>query len=173
MDDALMAAALIPDGELPAEWRPAVTMVAHRTRAAISQHPWALVSLRDANTGPNAMRHFEQSLQALDMVDADYATKIELWAIVDDYVHGHLLRNDEMHARTDETTGARADAALTFVKAQVETGELPRTKELFEETERGGGWQLVWGEDAVVRRFDVGLQALLDGLTRRFSLPTE
>jgi AcrR family transcriptional regulator len=171
MDDALMAAALIPDGELPTGWRAATTLIAHRTRTAIGQHPWALVSLRDAAMGPNAMRHFEQSLQALREIDADFPTKIELMAIVDDYVHGYLLRSDEVRSRTDATTEDDVDAAMEFAKAQLAAHDLPLTRELFEQTQRGEGWQRVFTEEATTRRFDNGLQALLDGLTMRYGLP--
>jgi AcrR family transcriptional regulator len=171
MDDTLMAAALIPDDELPTGWRAALTLVSHRTRSAIGQHPWALVSLRDARQGPNAMRHFEQSLQALREIDADFPTKIELLAIVDDYVHGHLLRAEELHTRTETATDEQANAALEFAKAQLTAGDFPLTRALFEETERGGGWHAVLTEEATSHRFDLGLQALLDGLTVRYDLP--
>jgi AcrR family transcriptional regulator len=171
MDDTLMAAALVPDGEMPAEWRAALTLVSQRTRAAIGQHPWALVSLRDARMGPNAMRHFEQSLQALRSVDLDYVTKIEILAILDDYVHGHLLRAEEIHTRTEITTDEQVDAAMEFGMAQLATGEFPLTKALYEESERDGGMQQAFSEHATDRRFETGLQAMLDGLAARYDLP--
>jgi AcrR family transcriptional regulator len=171
MDDTLMAAALVPDGEMPAQWRDALTLVSLRTRSAIGQHPWALVSLRDARMGPNAMRHFEQSLQALRSVELDYVTKIEILAILDDYVHGHLLRAEEINTRTESTTDELVDAAMEFGMAQLATGEFPLTQALYEESERNGGMQQAFSEHATDARFETGLQAMLDGLAARYDLP--
>ncbi len=171
MDDVLMADALVPDGQLPTGWRAALTLIAHRTREAIGRHPWALVSLRDARLGPNAMRHFEQSLQALRSVDLGFAPKIEILAIMDDYVHGFLLRSQEVHTRSAAATTDEAEAALEFGKAQLATGDFPITTELFELTEQGGGWLEVFGDESMNRRFDVGLQALFDGLAGVYGLP--
>lgn len=172
MDDAIMAAGLIPDGEIPARWRPAITMVAHHTRAAISRHPWALVSLRYAQMGPNAMRHFEQSLRALESTGLSPATKLEFLAVVDDYVHGHLLRAEEISTRTTaEYSDEEVEAMREWGNAQIATGEFPLMDQLNKELERSGGWAAAMSEDATVRRFDLGLQALLDGLAARYDLP--
>jgi AcrR family transcriptional regulator len=171
MDDVLMGTALVPDAELPAEWRAALTMVAHKTREAIGQHPWALVSLREAAMGPNAMRHFEQSLAALREVGLDYASKIEILAIVDDYVHGYLLRAEEVNARNDMADPEAAQAAMEFGLQQLATGQFPLTKAIYDESQRGGGLAEVFGAEATARRFDTGLQAMLDGLAIRYRLP--
>jgi AcrR family transcriptional regulator len=172
MDDVLMGDALVPADELPADWRAALTRIAHRTREAIGRHPWALVSLRDAQLGPNAMRHFEQSLQALRGVDLDFSAKIEILAIMDDYVHGYLLRTQEVHARGATATATEeAEAAMEFGKAQLATGEFPCTTELFEQTQRRGGGLEAFGAESMSRRFDIGLQALFDGLAGAYGLP--
>lgn len=171
MDDALMAEALIPDGELPAGWRAAITAIAYRTRAALVRHPWALVSLRDAQMGPNAMRHFEQSLKAVSDTGLDATTKLALLTIVDDYVMGHALRVEEITIRGERGTGDHAAAAVEFDLEQLATGLFPWTSKLYEETKDGGGWQDAVKEDAILRRFELGLEALLDGLVTRLNLP--
>ncbi|HEX5405354.1 MAG TPA: TetR/AcrR family transcriptional regulator C-terminal domain-containing protein, partial [Pseudonocardiaceae bacterium] len=146
-------------------------LISRQTVAAIGPHPWALVSLRYAAMGPNAMLHFEQSLHALRELDADFPTKIEIMAIIDDYVHGYLLRSEEVRARTETPTDDDVDAAVEFAKAQLAAGDFPLTRELYEQTQRGEGWQHVFTEEATARRFDRGLQALLDGLAVRYDLP--
>jgi AcrR family transcriptional regulator len=174
MDDVLMGAALVPDGDMPAGWRAALTLVAHRTREAIGAHPWALVSLRDARMGPNAMRHFEQSLQALRQVDLPYWRKVEILAITDDYVHGYLLRAEEMHTRTGQGDNTeQTEAALAFGLTQLATGEFPLTSEMYAETQEGGGWQQVLTDEATARRFDIGLRVMLDGLAIHYDLPAD
>lgn len=62
--DAIMADVVLPASELPAGWREAVAAVARRTRQVLMAHPWSVSSLNDAQFGPNAMRHLEQSLAA-------------------------------------------------------------------------------------------------------------
>jgi AcrR family transcriptional regulator len=100
IDDALLADSLVP-GELPADWREALVLVARQTRSAYLSHPWAVQVLpgrpatETAIAGPNALRHLEQSLAALDSAPLDLAGKYELLAIVDDYVFGHLLHAAE------------------------------------------------------------------------------
>jgi AcrR family transcriptional regulator len=98
LDDALLGEALVPDGELPASWQDAVAVVVRRTRATLLRHPWAAHALRGAAgthggmAGPNATRHLEQSLTALAAAPMDSVGKLELLAILDDYVTGHALR---------------------------------------------------------------------------------
>src|ERR1700722_13897013 len=63
MDDALMGEALLPS--LPKGWKRAMLAIAKRTHSVFIRHPWALASMLEAPPGLNAMRHFEQCLEAL------------------------------------------------------------------------------------------------------------
>src|SRR6185437_6656222 len=78
MDDALMGEALVPEGQLPREWREALTAIARRTRDVFTRHPWALLSLQGAPPGPNAMRHFEQALEAVEQAPLSLQGKLAL-----------------------------------------------------------------------------------------------
>src|SRR5262252_3701067 len=79
----------IPDAELPDDWRAALAAIARRTRDVFLRHPWALHSLQGeaavhgAPVGPNGLRHFEQSLAALEHAPLDTSQKLDLLAIVD------------------------------------------------------------------------------------------
>ncbi|HEY3882762.1 MAG TPA: TetR/AcrR family transcriptional regulator C-terminal domain-containing protein [Trebonia sp.] len=116
MDDALMAQTLVPDGELPADWRTALAMIARRTRAVYLRHPWAARALpgepgggRETPIGPNGLRHAEQSLAAIDTAPFDTRGKLDLLAIVDDYVSGHVLRAAASQARPAVAAGDRLE----------------------------------------------------------------
>ena len=129
MDDALMGAVLVPADELPADWRAALATLARRTRSVYLRHPWAVRAQDEAGgapTGPNRLRHAEQSLATLDTAPFDARGKLDLLAIVDDYVFGHVLR------------GARAP---------------------------------VTDEGQLGQRFELGLQALMDGAFRAWAYP--
>ena len=60
-----MGEVLVPDGELPEGWRQAITAIARRSRAAFERHRWTLDQVTDISIGPNGIKHFEQSLQAV------------------------------------------------------------------------------------------------------------
>ena len=169
MQDAILADLLIPDDELPSDWRTAVTAIARRTRDVLLAHPWSIASLDDAQFGPNAMRHIEQSLAALDPLDLDPAAKLSLWGIVDHYVFGSALHTIETRTRTaqaEHNPQLVADA-LTYGEQQLATGQFPRLATLYRQ--RSGSDQN--GEatvtaDPLTVQFEHGLVALLDGLTR-------
>jgi AcrR family transcriptional regulator len=164
IDDALLADTLVP-GELPADWREALVLVARQTRSAYLPHPWAVQVLQGrpaadtAIAGPNGLRHFEQSLAALDSAPLGPAAKFDLLAIVDDYVFGHLLHAAEIAERASAAAADR-DAAAEFVRAQLATGEFPHLAALAAEP----GGQELGGFDRLDERFERGLRMLIDGI---------
>lgn len=119
IDDALLGEALLPS--LPRDWQRALMEIARQTYAMFLRHPWALVAMRGAPPGPNAMRHFEQCLQALAATDLSDKQKLTLLALVDDFVFGHALRASETNGEFDRE----------LVTAMLATGELPRIAEVF------------------------------------------
>ncbi len=140
MDDALMGESLLPS--LPKGWKPAMLEIAKRTHAVFIRHPWALASMLKAPPGINAMRHMEQCLEALAETSMTKGQKITLLATVDDFVFGHALREAADDSNID----------FAFAAEQLATGAFPRTAEMF-----GSG-----RVNASKRRFELGLQAILD-----------
>jgi len=168
IDDALLGEALVP-GDLPADWRQAISLVARQTRRAYLNHPWAVQTLQgkpaaDASlAGPNGLRHFEQSLAALDGAPLSTRAKLDLLAIVDDYVFGHLLHAAEL----TESVLAGADspeatAAGEFIAAQLASGDFPHLRALAEDPAAASV-----GELAIDGRFELGLRLLIDGIAHQ------
>jgi len=175
MDDAIMAEVLIPDGELPTSgWREALSEIARRTRALFVRHPWALLSLREAWMGPNAMRHFEQSLAAVADAPLDVAGRLELLTIVDDYVFGHALRRGETRTRA-AAEGEGAEAALEFAVTQFKSGSYPHLQALIGDADprdaAAENAAAVMDERQSELQFERGLRDLLDGAALRMSAP--
>lgn len=170
MDDAIMGEVLIPADELPSHWHDALTVIATRTWDVLMRHPWSLHSLQGAQAGPNAMRHFEQSLAALAGTSLDAPGKFALLSMVDDYVHGNVLRSAEVQAAAGSDDGL-ADEVMRFAQEQLATGEFPHTQALYD----GGDPQEVFGRLLGGRsprdRFRYGLSVLLDGAAARMGLP--
>jgi len=167
LDDALMAESLIPDGELPADWREALALIARRTRDVYMRHPWAVQSLQgrgaasqDGAFGPNGLRHFEQSLAAVAGAPLGTEAKLDLLANVDDFVFGHVLRAAETKARAPEQAGpAHAELIAAFITEQLRSGQFPHLEELSKDPAARTMIEPAKIED----RFETGLRALLDG----------
>lgn len=163
MDDALMAEILVPEGELPAEWRAAITAVAYRTRDVYARHPWALLSMRGAPPGPNAMRHFEQSLEALADAPMDLEGKLTLLQLVDDFVIGHSLRAAEAAAWSSDSAVARS--VEKFGLQLLGTGRFPHAAALLGGT---NARELARRRRSLTQdRFAESLEVLLDGAAQR------
>jgi len=166
MDDAIMGESLIPDSQLPAHWREALAMIARSTRAVLLRHPWAVQALQgrgaaaqDGSFGPNGIRHFEQSLAAVATAPLNTAAKLDLIAIVDDYVFGHVLRAGEQQARAASANPEHTAAITAYLQDQLSTGQFPNLTQLA----RDPAAQAIDDPGQLDDRFERGLQALLDG----------
>ena len=167
MDDALMGESLITEGELPSDWREAVTIIARKTRDALMRHPWAVKALQgggaasqDGAFGPNGLRHFEQSLAAVAGAPLSTEAKLDLLANVDDFVFGHVLRAGETQARATEASGTDyAEVIAAFITEQLRSGQFPYLAELAQDPAA----QTLIEPGKLDQRFEAGLRALLDG----------
>jgi AcrR family transcriptional regulator len=165
MDDALMAEAVVPDGELPADWREATATIARRTWAVLTRHPWAITLRQGPALGPNAMYHFEQSLAALSGTGLGLAARFDVLATVDAYVFGSALKAAEFRGSA-ETHRADVEAIIAYGMQQLGTGRFPHTSALL-----GGRDPRVddiggppTDPAGIAAQFERGLQAVLDGV---------
>jgi AcrR family transcriptional regulator len=171
MQDMIFEDIVVPAGELPAGWRDAVALIARRTRDALVGHPWSISSLNQAQFGPNAVQHYEQSLAALAATALGYLQKTEVTAILDDYVAGNASHTVEAQERVQ--AAARNPGLLTEAKAYAEalmaTGKFPELEALAAEqaraTDSGTGPLGHLGQ-----QFEIGLTALLDGIERHYGI---
>src|SRR5262249_39114912 len=162
MQDTILEDVLIPEGELPAEWKAAVAAIARRSRDVLIQHPWAISSLNQAQFGPNAMRHFEQSLAALKQTNLTPMQKAELTAIFDDYVTGSATHTIEILERVRSATGnpQLVKDAQEYGEALIASGNFPEVHTLSASLE-GTAISLELRPDS---QFDPALAAPLPGL---------
>ncbi|HST37889.1 MAG TPA: TetR/AcrR family transcriptional regulator [Conexibacter sp.] len=165
MDDAIMAEVLLPDEALPRDdWRTATGMIARSSRDAFFRHPWAMEGLRGGRFGPNGMRHFEQSLIAMEATGLPPRERLSLVATVDDYVFGFVTR--EVGDTPERTTGEGGEwddaAAFDYLDEMVSGGDFPAIRRLLGDDDRRAAWAEVsagWSD-----RFEHGLALLLDGI---------
>ena len=168
MGDAIMAELHVPDDALdPVDWRSSITAIARQTRETFRRHPWIVHALdQGGEIGPNGFKHFEQSLAAMEGTGLPPAEKLQLVAVVDDFAFGHALRT-VMEAQEIADDGWR-EKAIEYAERQLETGDYPHIRGLFDEgVDRTQQWDRIVDELNGQDRFELGLQALLDGLEQR------
>jgi AcrR family transcriptional regulator len=164
MDDALMGELLVPDDELPSDWREALALIAGRSRAAFVRHPWAIDAMRAARLGPNGMRHFEQSVAAVSGLDLDPVEKLEIITMVDDYVFGYTIREASPSPEEAEARAEWTRLAIAYIEEQLETGDFPHIRSLIPEEGVGAAFQMIESAFTGEARFERGLVRLLDGI---------
>lgn len=118
------------DGDLPAAWRAALTELARRTRAVALAHPWIVSALgRRRSFGPSALRHAEQSLEAVAELGLEPAQARDVAAAVDTYVIGHLLTElgaRDAVRRSTVPTAAWRSSMRDYLEDEIAAGDLPR-----------------------------------------------
>jgi AcrR family transcriptional regulator len=160
--DEVMSEVVVPaDEPIPTDWREALTLIAGRSRAAMERHPWILDINDDPPIGPNSVRHFDQSLQAVANLDAPLADKLDIVGLVDEYVFGYCLaKRNSVHA--DETSDE--DDMVSYVSVLIETGAYPQLAALAGETGLRALWKDVWDSTRDESRFERNLARILDGV---------
>jgi AcrR family transcriptional regulator len=160
MTDQVMAEVVVPGGELSDHWRTALTQIANRSRNAFRAHHWIFERMGDGHPGPNGLRHFEQSLQAVEGLDLDRETTFELIGQIDDYVFGYALREQQ---EEEEHERGWPPEVLDFFQRALDTGDYPLiSRFLGPDVEAAIGHVIDFmGQEG---RFDRGLSRVLDGI---------
>ena len=159
VNDAVMGELLVAPGELPEDWRAAITVIAHRSRDAIRRHPWSLDLRDDPAPGPNAIRHFEQTMQAVMALDVTIGEKFELVTAVDEYVFGFCF----MERANLGDTEAPPDDIVEYVDALARSGDHPVLAALTAEHGTRAAFDALRTQIGDPDRFSRNLARLLDG----------
>ena len=158
VDAFLGEVVLPPDQRLPRDWRVAITLIARRTRDALRRHPWILDITDDPSIGPNAMRHFDQSWQALATLRAGFDDKLDLITVVDEYVFGYCLHErNNLKDEVDDTEMAEYIGALLI------DDEYPALTGMVSDMGLSQLWSKIDRHARDAGRFDRNLSRLLAG----------
>jgi len=162
--DRVMGEIVLAPSEFPQGWRLGLAAIARRTRDVLLAHPWVFDISEDPTFGPNGMRHFDQSLQALAGLDIPVRQRFEILQLIDEYVFGFCL-----HAREDAALvrdEAAAGELRRYIVELTGTGDYPQVASLIE----------VYGIDELFddladpanerARFERNLTLLLDGIEK-------
>lgn len=157
MHDAAVEETLV--GDVPADWREALRLLARYNRTAALRHPW-LLATRDAGCpiGPASLKRMDESAAAVRGLDAGSAVRHALVLAVDTFTFGHVqaeLSGGIRRRATEEANTARRQATTEYVQTQIDAGKLPHLA--------GTGFsELLYNDDAEAS-FELGLDWLLAG----------
>lgn len=161
MVDELLEEVVVPDGELPSDWRAAMTTIARRSRDSLQRHPWVFDIAGEPAIGPNAMQHFDQSWQAVAGLDADLDTRLDVITAVDEYVFGFCLRE-----RQSYTAEGGDDAGMVrYMQELLADGDYPALRALTDEFGLSDLWARMEAHAHDEQRFDRNLERLLSGFS--------
>jgi len=159
--DAIMGEVAFSDDEaLPREWRPALQAIAIRTREVMTRHPWIFDIADDPPIGPNAVRHFDQTLEALASLPLPLAEKVDVAGVVDEFVSGFCL-HERNNVRADQAVESKM---IDYVESLLESDAYPTLRALADEYGLEGMWDEVRRAVETPKRFENHLNLLLDGI---------
>lgn len=160
--DAVMGEIVLPDDQpLPEDWRAAMTLIAHSSRASLQRHPWILDITDDPPFGPNSVRHFDQTLAAVSSLDIPLIEKLDIVTCIDEYVFGHCLHQRNNVSVDEEIMD---EELVGYVERLVHSGEYPQLLALAQEHGLDEIWEQISAHQRDDARFDRNLQRLLDGI---------
>jgi hypothetical protein len=169
VEDALMGEIADACEPLPKAWRSALSKLAHATRTTCVRHAWVLRSLTDVRIGPNALRHIDQSLQAVAGTGLPLQEKLQILSIIDDFVFGHCMALSRRSGQLQfDRKGAKA--LREAINRALDAGDYPQIRAMIGADDPVDAFVKNAQFMADGQRFDVGLEALLEGLAKRFRL---
>jgi hypothetical protein len=120
----------------------------------------------DPPIGPNSVRHFDQSLEAVASLDIPLADKLDIISLIDEYVFGfaRIERNNKRGDGIDDE-----DDMLDYVSVLIDTGAFPHLAALTDEMGLRPLWRTVHRSLRDEKRFLRNLTRLLDGIEASLS----
>lgn len=155
--DAVFEEIELPEAGL--EWRTWTRRRASSARAAISRHSWALglmESRRDA--GPATLRHHDATLGCLLTAGFSVTDAVHAASVVDSYVYGFALQEQQLPFRTPEQMTGAAGELLDRID-----DDLPHLRTVAAVRTAGG--------PTLDDEFTFGLDLILDALDRHRGSP--
>lgn len=151
MVDAVFAEIALPEDP---DWRTAMVQRAHSMRATLRRHPWAL-GLMGSRTqpGPATLAHHEAMLKSLREAGFSLAATAHAAALMDAYIFGFAMQEEQLPFETGEETQALA----ADVMAGFPEGAYPYFQEFAIGHVMQPGYD--FGDE-----FDFGLDVVLDGV---------
>jgi AcrR family transcriptional regulator len=169
MLDSLEAEIGMP--EPTGNWRADLRELAHRQRAGLLRHPWAMeFAANRPPSGPNDVRNLERMLGMVSGLGLDPRTTVDILLTVATYVTGAVLR-EVQEMRSDRH---RAEMEAAMAPEEIEAEREGFRQWLAAEADRYPNIRRMVGAgvdpdaaDTRDERFEFGLGCVLDGIAAR------
>lgn len=149
MADWVFARIESPPADRP--WREASARRAHSSREVLGAHPWALHLIESRPPGPSLLRHHDAVVANLLASGFTLAQAAHAFSVVDAYVYGFVLTEQNLPTAVDEDAQGFVDGI------EADLGDYPHLVRLMED-------QLAEGEYHYGNEFPHGLGLILDGI---------
>lgn len=166
MLDTVLGETEVPDAG--GDWRAALRSMALSERALLHRHRWMMDFIGGRPPlGPHVIANLDRSLAALDCLELDTSTAMNVLGLVNTYVLGAVLREmRELRAQRDvEASGLDS--------TQIETGVAEWARRLRADGRFRHFLKIIEddvdpdAEDTRDERFEFGLECVLDGIAAR------
>ena len=144
------------------DWREGLRHVAHGVRDAAKRHEWFIDLLSNRpHQGPHALTHMETTLATVRFEDIDEVLGVV--GAVMAYVFG-AVRGEITELRAERTSGMTEEqwqrASGPYMRRMLATGRFPTLARVMHES----------SDSDPARRFEIGLDYVLDGIATRHNL---
>ncbi|WP_280722375.1 TetR/AcrR family transcriptional regulator C-terminal domain-containing protein [Kitasatospora sp. MAA4] len=166
MADTAIGDTSYPD-DPPVGWRARLELVGRLQWEVFKRHPWLApaMSITRPAPSPNAMRHGEWAISAMDGLPLDPATKLHAHLLLFSYVRG-IAFNFELQAQAEQESGITdeewMDAQESVMRTRMSSGAFPAFSQLMRELDATSG--TAGFDSSLDTLFEFGLTRLLDGL---------
>lgn len=152
MVDVVFGEIALPDTDV--EWQTAMRQRAIAVRDTLTRHPWA-ISLMESrkNPGPATLRHHDAVLGHLRRAGFSVAMAAHAYSVLDSYIYGFALQEQQLPFRTPEELEAMADTLMQ----QVSTATHPHFTEMATEYALQSGY-------SYANEFEYGLDLIVAGI---------
>ena len=133
------------------------------------RHPWILDITDDPPIGPNSVRHFDQSMQAVASLPIPLAEKFDIVDAVDEYVFGFCLHERNNVQSDDDPFDADDGRLRRTTSSPPATTRSSRRSSASTDSKGPGPNSRATSRDP--QRFERGLERVLDGVATAFDLP--
>ena len=115
----------------------------------------------DPAIGPNGVRHFDQTLEALSSLDTDLEHKLDIVMLVDEYVFGYVLHSRGFAVPAEMS---RTRQMVAYVESLLSTGRYPQLERLAASIGIQRAWDQIQTYARDEERFSRNLDRLLAGV---------
>jgi AcrR family transcriptional regulator len=159
MADEVIGEIRLPE-RLTGDWRTDLRTIARDTHAVLRRHPWTVLLGIQPGLGPKTQRYGRAAMAAFDGLGLDVATKINILAVLNNYLFGFVHREIAWN-QLRERIGLTVEEWAARLRSYVErVGD--QDPELAEQM---SARMELHGDES----FEFGLECILDGVAARVS----